>query len=250
MAEPDEVSTEMTDAQRAAARLPDPPKRGDERESLVVFCVVAIPVLLGIPIWVLLVAVGREPWGWVLDVAGLVSYLVLRGLLFLLPGTQTGIVTVDDEGVVHVRTGRFAVRRIERLFSVGAKRWIVLSVVSGLVTSVVTIFLPLVLAFAIDPKAMLVWLAAVAFCCIDLLRWFVVAMFYRRSKRQRILHAHVMLPVLALHAHAHGHEEVGTGVPAHWLLETLETHPERATLAAQYAKYADDMEKLMHRSLY
>lgn len=250
----DDVGAEPAAAARtAAALLPEvanaeAPDSDDRRQDRLAFNLVALPVLIGMPIWCF-VKVGAAPWGWALDLAGLPVWLLVRAAFFAMRGSETGIVTVGGDGVIRLRTGHVAVRRLRRLFDVGSGRWLGQSIVGGLLLFAVGMAAFVVPAVAFDlPELMLVFLSASGFACLDLVRWYFVVMHHRRSKDQRLVDGHQILPSLALYGRVHGWSAVRAGVPADRLAATLAAHPEQLRVVREYSVGAEALAGLARRS--
>lgn len=154
-------------ARRAAALLPparavNPNEGPVERALTLALC---LGTFLATPIGVA-VFLGRQPNGWLLLLAGVPVWLVARWLFFRVRGSETGTVTVDSEGVVHVLTGRRAVRRLQRLFDVGTARWVGPGVIIGFAVGAGVPIGVAVVAVGFDaPSVVLVLMATIAVAC-------------------------------------------------------------------------------------
>lgn len=181
---------------------------------------------------------GREPRGWLLVLVGLPAWLLVRFVFFSLRGSETGIVTVDDAGVVHVVSGRRGLRRLMRLYDVGPGSWMQHAVAGGLLLVVLGLGGITALAVLLDtPLPVALLLTGSAFACLDLLRWAALRLLWPRARRQRLLDESALLPALALYARVHGWSAAVSGVRADALTATLAAHPAEAAVAAKYTQH-------------
>lgn len=230
------------DAVGAARRLPDAPGAKIGADDKVVL-VLSVLVCVGMPVWGF-VMVGGHPWGWALDLAGLPVWLLIRFVFFRMRGSETGQVTVDERGIVRVRSGQAAVRRLQRLFDTGPVRWFAQAWLVGLAFLVVPAGLIAALCLVLDsPKPAVVLLTAGAWALLDLARFAILQWLWRRSTRLRLLDASAMLPALALYARCHGWRKAVSGVPADRLVATLEAHPKERQIVDLYAAGTRSMTK-------
>lgn len=184
----------------------------------------------------LLIFVGLQPWGWLLDLAGVPAWLGVRWVFFGLRGSETGTFAVDEQGVIRVLGGHGGIRRLVRLYDVGAGRWLGGAVASGVVMFVVILGVPVTLGVALDALwIMLVFMTMLCVGMLDGVRYFVVRQLKLRSSRLRLLDGNAMLPALALYARHHGVRAAVSGVPADRLAATIAAHPEDKAIAANYA---------------
>lgn len=206
---------------------------------------IAMLTCAAMPVWIF-VKMWDLSWGWAIVLAGLPTWLVVRALFFMRTGSETGIVTVDGDGVIHLRTGRFSVRRLQRIFDTGAGRWFgsvwVLGILVGAGGPIGLGVLCVLLDSAL-PAA--VFLSGTGFALLDLLRFIIVIWRIQRpGTGQRTLDGSVMLPALALYARHHGWRQTVRGVPADLLAETMAAHPDEAAIVDAYASHAAAMRRL------
>lgn len=230
---------DLTAARRAAAALPgwragarDPDMSERERSVLIAFC---LAVFVGLSAWIFVTIWGEE-LGWLLVLAGLPAWLAVRFAFFRMRGSQTGVFAVDDRGVIHVVSGRHAVRRLTPLFDKGAERWLRHSVAGGLLIGVLGPFALAVLCVVLDsPAPAAVFLTGAGFAMLDFVRFMAVVLLWPRVTGQRRLDSTAMLPALALYARHHGWRAATSGVPADHLADTLAAHPDEVRTAETYA---------------
>lgn len=240
---------DATTARRAAAVLPSaPPSRSkdsvDTRGERIATLVMGLGTFIVMPV-VCFAWVGALPWGWLLVLAGLPAWLIVRWLFFRMRGSETGTFTVDEDGVIHVITGHLAVRRVMRLYDVGTRRWFGHVWISGLLMLVVGLGVPVTLAVSLDaPWIMLVWLTGACFGMLDCVLFVATRQFRLRSAQHRFLDGTAMLPALALHARHHGWHAAVSGVPADRLAATLAAHPAERAAAQRYVQNVAYMARL------
>lgn len=198
--------------------------------------VFSVLVCLGTPVVGFALIAREHPWGWLLDLAGLPLWLLVRWLFFKVRGSETGQVTVDDQGVVRVRSGQSAIRRLQRLFDVGPVRWFAQVWLVGIVFTVVPLGVLVGLCLLLDsPAPAVVFLTGIGWALLDLARFAIRHWLWRRSTRLRLLDASAMLPALALYARHHGWREAVSGVPADRLAATLAAHPQERVVVDLYS---------------
>lgn len=233
-------------ARRAAAMLPDAPdgpatKRDAADKGVLWF---SIAVMIGAPI-AGLVALALLPQGWLAILVGIPLWFAVRWIFFRMRGSETGFVTVDDDGVVHVLSGQFAVKRLQRLFTVGTDRWMRHAWLNGLGLLVVGMGIPIGLAIALDsPVPAAAMLSALCFGALDFMRYIGTMTLARRRQGSRVLDGSALLPALAIYAQAHGWRQAVSGVPADQLAITLAAHPDEVAEANRYATSAAYMTRL------
>lgn len=167
---------------------------------------------------------------------GLPTWLVARGLFFRMRGSETGMVTVDERGVIHVLSGRSAVRRLQGLYDVGAERWLGHSVIGGLLVGVGLCALPAIVAVVFDaPWVVALFATGGVFVCLNMVGAFGMWLVWPQLMRQTRLDGAVMLPALALYARHHGWRAAVTGVPADQFAATLAMHPDDVRIAGEYS---------------
>lgn len=236
-------------ARRAAAELPSAlpagatsagESRGERIFGLVMGFGAFAVVTVGTFVWV-----ATLPWGWLLILAGLPAWLVVRWLFSRMRGSESGMVAVDDRGVIHVITGHAAVRRLVRLYDVGTGHWIGGAVANGLLMVVLILGVPVTLAVTLDaPSIMLVWMTAMCFAILDFTQHFLRAQRRVHTHGYRRLDGNAMMPALALYARHHGWRAAVSGVPADRLAATIAAHPEDKTIARNYAAAVAVLAKL------
>lgn len=249
---PDDLEADLETARDAASRLPraeshqpsGEPGAG-RGEQLALFVIMAV-TFVGGSAW-LFVQLWREPWGWLMVLGGLPVYLIGHVLFFRMRGTETGVVSVDRDGVIHVVRGRNAVRRFQRLYDVGTVNWMRHAVLGGFLLPIIGLPGLAVVAVVFDaPWVMMVFLTAVAFLCLDMLRIFGLQVWPRVPNRAT-LDAYVMLPALALYARHHGYRAAVSGVRADHLASTLAAHPDDWRTAQEYGDVARAMAQIAGR---
>lgn len=231
-----------TPAQRAAALLPAvAPALGRSAAARVVGTVFAV-ALLSAPAAAAIVWVGPQRHGWLYLLAGIPAWVMARWVLLRLRGTETGVVAVDQDGVVRVLAGRWAISRLRRLFDVGARRWAWQGVAVGVLLLALLAAGSVAAASAVE----VAWVGTAAFATamLDVLRVLLSAEGAIRKDRLRGLSSRVMLPVLALHARTSGLENTLAGVPADRLLATLAAHPSEAKVIADYTRLETTLAQL------
>lgn len=196
------------------------------------------------PVW-LLVLVATEPGGGWLVLAGVPTWLAVGWRLLRTRGVQTGALAVDCDGVIHVLSGRRAIRRLQRLFEVGVDRWMRHSVAGGLLLCLI-LFGGLGVAAVIleDPCPLGIVLAAGMLACLDLGRFVFVSLLLPRLRRMRPLRGNVILPALALYARQHGLEAATGGVSVDLLAASLVAHPDALQTVLSYARQSGALSKI------
>lgn len=239
----------IENARRAAAMLPDAPKGPadnpdgmDNADKAGLWFGVAVMFATAI---VGLIALLLRPWGWVMVASGIPLWLVVRWIFVRMRGSETGMVTVDDDGLVRVVSGHSAVRRLQRLPDVGAGRWMGHTWLNATALLVVGLGVPTAIAILLDtPVPVGALLSALCFGMLDLLRFFGTMALAGRKEQTRKLDGSAMLPALAIYARAHGWQKAVSGVPADQLAITLAARPDEVAVAKSYTAKAAFMNRL------
>ncbi|MGH3758595.1 hypothetical protein [Actinophytocola sp.] len=185
---------------------------------------------LGMFGWVL-----TQSRGWLLVLAGIPPWLAIRWLMPKMRGMEFGTITVADRGVVHVVSGRHAVRRMQRMFDLGVSRWTRHAWIGGLAIGVLgPIGLAMLFVVLDSPLPVVVFLTCAGFGMLNLARLAVVRRLRVQSSRGRLLDASTMLPALALYARHHGWRAATSGVPADRVAATFAAHPAEISAAREY----------------
>lgn len=238
------MSTEA--ARRAAAVLPDAPDgpsvKKDAADASVLwfsFAVMTVSPVVGF------IALLFLAWGWVMLLGGVPLWFIVRWIFFRMRGSETGFVTVDRDGVIHVVSGQFAIRRLQRLFDVGTGKWMRHVWLNSLGLFVFGIGAPTALAITLDsPVPAGAILSALCIGMLDFMRFIGLAGLARRRQRTRPLDGTAMLPALAIYARVHGWRKAVSGVPADQLAATLAAHPEEVATATEYAAHTGTLSRL------
>lgn len=232
--------SEDSAAVRAATTLPRPsPPDGDgdlsPREQVVFF--VCVDVFLGgFVVFMGYKVSATIPFGWLYLLAGLPAWLLVRVLFFCLKGSETGLVTVDRDGVVRLVMGRRSVRRLARMYERGAGRWMRGAVLGGLGFFVAGMTGLVVATVLLDsPAPFLVFLTGSLWATLDLVRFSYVALVKARRDGQQALDGPELLPMLAAYGRRCGWRETMAGVPADRLLAVLREHPDDLRQIKEYA---------------
>lgn len=246
------VCDDFDGARRAASALPGwlavPDPDMSERERRFILWFVGVLFVVG-PAWGFAV-IWRQPWGWLFVLAGLPAWLAVRFLFFRIRGTETATFAVDDRGVIHVVSGRRAVRRLMGLYDQGVQRWMRRGVGYGVLIGVGGPFALAGLCILLDsPAPAVVFLTGGLFACLDLVR-FMARMFLRPLMTgHRLLHGAMMLPDLALYARHHGWQAATSGVRADDLAATLAAHPDEVRIAQAYKAATASLSRIAARAV-
>lgn len=205
---------------------------------------------LGIPVFVLtplgcFIWVATLPWGWALILAGVVVWMLCKAGFRTMRGSESGSFSVDDRGIIRVHAGRLSVRKLEKLFDVGAERWMRHAWVGGTILGLVICILPATVAVLLDaPWIMVIWLTTASVAMWDFL--LILYRLWRGRKRAggRMLDGKAVLPALAIYSRHHGWRAAVSGVPADRLATTLAEHPDEVEIAQSYADKAEFMTRL------
>lgn len=224
-------------ARRAAALLPRAhagvSADRDRGDAAILWLSVAVFVVMP---FVVFVAVLWLPWGWAIDLAGVPAWLAVRWFFFRMRGSESGMVRVDDDGVIHVLSGQLAIKRLQRLYDVGSDSWMRQTWLTALVMIGILLGLPTALTFLFDnPAPFGVFLTGVSFGMLDFIVHLGLSVRRQRQQDSRALDGSAMLPALALYARHHGWRQAVSGVPADRLAATLAAHPKEVAVAERYA---------------
>lgn len=194
----------------------------------------------------LLIALALQPLGLLPVLGGLPAWLAIRVLFVRMRGGQSGVVTVDGDGLVHVPLGRSSVRRLQNMFDVGAGPWMRHSILAGLAVGILAPVVLGVSAVALDAP----WLAmligtTLAWGMLDCSRIFVA--IARVPEGHTKLDSSMLLPALALYARHHGWESAVSGVRADDLATTLAEHPDDVAAIQHYGTVATALAGLAQR---
>jgi hypothetical protein len=225
---------------RAAARLPRPERSGRTDSDLspreFAAYIVGVDVLFtGFAIFMGVKISIEVSYGWLLLLAGLPAWLLVRLSFFSMRGSETGLVAVDRDGIVRALTGRRSIRRLARMYDDGPERWIRGGVLRGLGLFLggMAVLIALTLLFD-SPMPLMLFLTGSLWAMLDFVRFTYVLMIGARRHGRELLDGVELLPMLAAYGRAHGWSDVAAGVPADRLLAVFEERPGEARQLREY----------------